>query len=263
MKYLKYIIIGLIQGFTEPLPISSSAHMIFINYYFKGEPLSLSSEVFINFASTLAIFIFFIKDIKTLIINTFFQKTNSYLNKKYVFNLIIASIPAVIIGLLCDTYIDTYFMNFFTSSVCIIITSVILIIACFFLSKRNCCNEEITTSTALTIGLFQGAALLPGLSRSGLTLTAGLSRGVSIKYTLEFSFFLYLIASFGAIVLTFFKADFTNFDLMEIIISSGFAFLGTSISIRWFFQKLNLSKLKFFSVYTFFLGIINLIIYFN
>lgn len=263
MKYLKYILIGLIQGLTEPLPISSSAHMIFINYYFKGEPLSLSSEVFINFASTLAIFIFFFSDILTLIKNTFSKKTNHYLNRRYTINLIVASIPAVLIGLLFSNYIDTYFMNFFTSSVCIIITSVILIIACILLKKKCCCNEEISTSSAITIGIFQASALLPGLSRSGLTLTAGLSRGITIKHTLQFSFFLYLIASIGALVLTFIKTDYSNLNYLEIIISSVTAFISTSFSIRWFYHKLNLSKLKFFSIYTMLLGIINLIIYFH
>ena len=64
MKYFKYLLIGIIQGLTEPLPISSSAHMVFINSYLNLEPMSLSFECFVNFASTLAIFIFFYKDIK-------------------------------------------------------------------------------------------------------------------------------------------------------------------------------------------------------
>lgn len=263
MKYLKYLIIGIIQGLTEPLPISSSAHMIFIDHYFKLDSLNLNEEVFINFASTLAIFIFFFNDIKKLIINTFTSNQNIYLNRKYTLKLIIASIPAVIIGLLFSDYIDKYFVNIFTSSICLIITGIILIIACILLSKKNCCNQDITVSSAITIGLFQGVALLPGLSRSGLTLTAGLSRGVTLKQSLQFSFFLYLIASIGALTLSLFKANFNNIDIVGIIIASIATFIATSFSIRWFYNKLNLSKLKCFCAYTFIVGIINLIIYFN
>lgn len=262
MKYLKYIIIGLIQGLTEPLPISSSAHMIFISYYFDGVTLDLSTEVFINFASTLAIFIFFYRDIKTLITNTFSKKSNSYLNKKYTINLLFASIPAIIIGLTLNDYIDQYFTNFFTSSVCLLITSIILVIACVLLKKQQCNNEFISSSSAFTIGIFQGIALLPGLSRSGLTLTGGLSRGVTLKKTLQFSFFLYLIASIGALVLTLFKTDYAHIDFLQVILSSIVAFISTSFSIRWFYNKLNRHKLIFFAVYTFLVGSFNLAYYF-
>lgn len=259
MKILKYIIIGLIQGITEPLPISSSAHMIFINHYFKIDDLNLSFEVIINFASTLAIFIFFFKDIKILLKNTITKANGSY-NNKYIIKLLIASIPTVIVGLIFHDIIDKYFMNIFSSSICLIITGIFLLLCCIYI--KNAKKSNITYSNALFIGLFQSIALIPGLSRSGLTLTAGLSKNITIKETLHFSFFLYLIASIGALFLQIIKLDKFDFNFTYTLISFISAFLGTTISINIFYNKLNKKLLFIFMFYCIIYGCTNLVILF-
>ena len=132
MRILKYILIGLIQGLTEPLPISSSAQMVFLNEYLGLEKMSLETEIFVNFASCLAIMIFFFKDLITLIKNTFTNNKSHYLNRKYFFNMIIASIPAGVIGILFNDYIDKYFLNSFTCSICLILTSIVLFYSFLF-----------------------------------------------------------------------------------------------------------------------------------
>lgn len=263
MKIIKYIIIGLIQGFTEPLPVSSSAHMVFINHYLGLEPMSLSFEIVINFASTLAIAIFFFKDLKGLIINTFTKNKHNIYNHTYTVKLVIASIPAALVGLLCHELIDEYFLSFFSCSIFLFITGLFLCLCLFFSKKEKSFTENINYKNAVFIGTFQAIALIPGLSRSGLTLTAGLSQNIKLKNTLKFSFFLYLIASIGALVLSIFKLPNTNFDILPTILSGISAFIGTSVSIRIFYNHLNKRLIKFFMIYCFLVSTVNIIIYFT
>lgn len=261
MKLFKYIIIGFIQGITEPLPISSSAHMIFINHYLKLEPLSISFEIVINFASTLAIIVFFLKDLKSLIINTFKKKPSEKYNNIYTYKLIIASIPAGLLGLFLHDVINQYFVSFVTSSICLLITGIFLFLSVLFLNKTKQ-SHIITYKNALVIGVFQAIALIPGISRSGATLTAGLSENIDMKETLHFSFFMYLIASVGALILSIIKLDTFDFNFLCTFASFISAFLGTTISINLFYKALNKKTLTFFMFYCLVVGTLNLIIYF-
>lgn len=261
MKYLKYLIIGIIQGLTEPLPISSSAHMVFINHYFNLPPMSLSFECIVNFSSTLAIFVFFFKDIKELIKNSLQNNNDSYLNRSYLFKLIIASIPVIIGGLLFHEIIDNKFLTPFTCSCALIITGVILLYGVYLLKDSSLSSQQIhEPKSYFMIGLFQGIALIPGLSRSGMTLVAGLNAKNNIKSSLKFSFFLYLIASIGAFTLSIFKLDFSTITFSYLLISSLGAFFMTLISLKWFYNKMGKKLLTFFMIYSFTMGTINLII---
>ena len=260
MKYLKYLIIGIIQGLTEPLPISSSAHIIYINYYLGLEPVNLTTEIIINFSSTLAIFIFFYKDIKELITSAF--KENKQ-NKSYIFLLIIASIPAAIIGLFFKDFIDENYLSFFSSSIMLLFTGLFLLYTYYILKTQKNLNSEINLKSSIVIGAFQGIALIPGLSRSGMTLTAGITTNNSIKTSLRFSFFLYLIASFGALVLEFADLQINPNEYSYLFVSFFSSFITTSLSIRWFFNKINKNSILFFSIYSFLFGSINLLEHFN
>lgn len=263
MKYWKYLIIGIIQGLTEPLPISSSAHIVFVNHYLNLEPISLSYECIINFASTLAIFIFFFKDIKLLLINTITNNKSSYLNRNYTLKLIIASLPVIIIGFIFHDIIDNSFLNIFTCSISLIITGTLLLYGYYILHKKPQVNDIITVpKSTFMIGLFQGIAVIPGLSRSGCTLISGLHFNNNVKSTLQFSFFLYLIASIGAFVLTFFKIDFQEIDLINLMIAVISAFSMTLLSLKWFYHKLGKKLILFFCIYSFVVSTINLFIYF-
>lgn len=263
MKILIYILIGLIQGFTEPLPISSSAHMVFFNYYFGLEDMNLSFEIIINFASTLAIALFFFKDLRSLIINTILRKKESTYNHTYFMRLVIASIPAALVGLFCHEMINTYFLSFLPCSIFLLITGLFLLLSIAFLKKENNFSDTITYKQAFYIGTFQAMALIPGLSRSGLTMTAGLSQNIKLKASLKFSFFLYLIASCGALILSLCKYNQDFVFSVPVLLSGLSAFIGTSISIRLFYNHINKNFLNFFMCYCFILSIINIIIYFT
>lgn len=233
--------------------------MIFINHYLGLEPLDLTTEVIINFSSTLAIFIFFFKDIKNLIFSSF----NCKQVRKYIFYLVIASLPACIIGFLFKDYIDKYYLSFYSSSIMLLFTGLFLLLSFYILKKNTNLSEEINLQSSITIGIFQSIALIPGLSRSGLTLTSGLVTNNSVKSTLKFSFFLYLIASFGALVLEVTNININEIDYLSLIISSIASFITTTFSIRWFFNKLNKKWILFFSIYSFLVGSINLMEHFS
>lgn len=261
MKYLKYLFLGIIQGFTEPLPISSSAHILIFGHFLKLDNIDLSFEIFVNFASTLAILLFFIKPIKTLIHNSIRNNNDNYLNRQYLLKLILASIPVILVGFLLGDFIDEYFVNFYASACCLIITSGLLIYSAFIIKKRSLhLVTDITTLNALMIGVMQSIALVPGLSRSGSTLTMGLSGGAKMKPVLQFSFFLYLIASFGAFILALFKLDYQTIEVLPLLLAFVGAFLTTSLSIRWFFQLLNYRLLWGFAIYTLIVGLGSLVL---
>ena len=261
MKYFKYLIIGIIQGLTEPLPISSSAHMVFINHYLSLPPMSLGFECIVNFASTLAIFVFFFKDIKKIFINCIYNKNDSYLNRGYLKKLIFASIPVVIGGILLNDLIDSNFLTLFTCGISLIITGIILFYGRLLLRNSNLLTTDLySPKSYMMIGLSQGVALIPGLSRSGMTLIAGLNGGNNIKSSLKFSFFLYLIASLGAFVLSLFKLDFESINIGYLLISCLGAFAMTLFSLKWFYNKMGKKLLTFLTAYAIIIGTINLII---
>lgn len=255
IEFLKLCLIGLIQGITEPLPISSSAHMIILGNYLNLSN-DLNFEIIINFSSTLAIIIFFRKKIFHFIKNVISNNPKKYsdFNRTFFIKLIVASIPTMIVGFLLKDIIDKYFMNIPFVSIALIITSIINFCTYLFLSRKKIFTDEISYFDALTMGLMQSIALLPGISRSGSTVFGGTSRNVSIEKAFDFSFFLYLIASLGAFMLSLFDLDFKTLNISTILVPFIICFISTFFSIKWFYGKLNKKTLLLFSIYTFLVG---------
>ena len=262
LEFLKFCLIGLIQGITEPLPISSSAHMIILGNYLNLQTNDLNFEIIINFASTLAIIIFFRKKIFFLFKNVISNRPEEYkyLNREFFLKLIIASIPTVIVGLFFKDFIERYFMNLNFVSIALIITGFLNLFSFLFLSKKKIFTSEISYLDSLSIGLMQSVALLPGISRSGSTIFGGTSRNISLEKTFDFSFFLYLIASLGALLLSLFDLDISRLNIETILIPFIICFICTFFSIKWFFGKLTRKTLLFFSIYAFTIGTLFLLI---
>lgn len=253
MTIIKYFLLGAIQGFTEPLPISSSAHMIIASHFLKINEVDLDFEIFIHFASFLAILIYFIPDLIHLLKNL--RKNQE--SKIEIINLLIASLPAAIIGLLLKNWINQNFINLKSASFFLIFTSFLLLISSFLIKSAS--KKNITPLNSIIIGIWQGIALLPGISRSGATIFGGIIQKIDLKRILKFSFLLYLIASFGALLLALFDYTPHNLNSIQILITFISAFIGTSIAIRWLFNIISKRSLQFFSLYTALLGICLLI----
>lgn len=263
MELLTYIILGLIQGITEPLPISSSGHLVIVQTIFGINQPGITFEAFINFGSTIAIIIYFFKDIKVLIVG-FFQSLFGDKKKKeiykveydYVLKLIVATIPLVIIGGFVSIYGLEFGDNIKNVSIALIITGLLLLLV----SKKNGNKtiEKMSYLSILLIGFGQCIAILPGISRSGITLVFALMLMMTKEDAFKFSFMMYLPASFGAMIYSMYELSTTGTGTLSgismYIISAIFAALATLVGVKIFKNILMSNKLKYFSMYCFFVG---------
>ena len=264
MLLIEYIILGILQGFTEPLPISSSGHLKIFKYIFKSNALNdMNFEIIVNFGSLIAIIILYRKEILNIIKDFFMYvktKENIYkINYKYVWLIIVATIPAAVFGIFIKDLIENYF-TIRLVGLMLIITSIIL----FKIRnlKGNKDKKDITYLDAFKIGLFQVFALLPGISRSGMTIAASMKCNLKRKEALDFSFMLYLPVSFGAIILGLFdliKTQNISSLIPFYIISFIVSMITTYFSIKWFIKIVKKGKLIYFSIYCFIIGILTII----
>lgn len=263
--YIKMILIGLVQGLTEPLPISSSAHMTILKEMFNVEITNISFEILINFASSIAIAIFFRKKIYYLIKNIITNKQTKYkhLNRTYLLKLLIASIPICIVGLLVKNKISFLFSSTFFVSFFLLVTSLMLFLTSKMIQRKKILTDEISLFDSILIGLGQSLAVAPGISRSGTTFFFGTSKNTKLESLFEFSFFLYLIASFGSLVLSVIDLDILSFinsqNKLLLLVVFITTFISTLFSIKLFHKILSKQTILIFSAYTLLLGLFLLI----
>lgn len=267
LELLKAVFLGIIQGITEWLPISSTGHMILANEIIN---LSVSAEfmemfeVVIQLGSILAVVVLFFHKL-----NPFSPKKSSE-EKRDTFSLwgkvIIGIIPAGVIGLLFDKQINSLFYNSLTIAITLIIYGVLFILV----ENRNKklqpkvdSVKQISWQLALAIGCAQVLALIPGTSRSGATIIGAMLFGLSRTAAAEFSFFLAVPVMFGASALKLFKFgfNFTGMELAILLIGCVTAFLVSLAAIRFLMNFIKKHDFKPFGYYRIALGIIILIVF--
>ena len=267
LELLKAVFLGIIQGITEWLPISSTGHMILANEIIN---LSVSAEfmemfeVVIQLGSILAVVVLFFHKL-----NPFSPKKSSE-EKRDTFSLwgkvIIGIIPAGVIGLLFDKQINSLFYNSLTIAITLIIYGVLYIL----LENRNKklqpkvdSVKQISWQLALAIGCAQVLALIPGTSRSGATIIGAMLFGLSRTAAAEFSFFLAVPVMFGASALKLLKFgfNFTGMELAILLIGCVTAFLVSLAAIRFLMNFIKKHDFKPFGYYRIALGIIILIVF--
>lgn len=247
LKIIKYILLGGIQGLTEPLPISSSAHMSLCAILLGLEENSLFFEVLINFASVLAVGLFFKNDFK------FLKENKSFLKK-----LFISTIPCGIIGIILHNHINSNLSDLTSLSISFYITTLFLVLTSLLFKKKQ--KDEISYKDALFLGLAQSFALTPGISRCGTVLFGGSLLKIDEKVVLKYSFFMYMIVSTCATSFTFVKGlidknIFLNYEsIILYLISFITCFFTTYISLKWFHKIINNKSLLIFAGYTFILA---------
>ncbi len=263
VDYFIYIILGIIQGFTEPLPISSSGHLVLFKNLFNTKMLNdVNFEIVVNFGSFIAIFLIFWKDILKLITAFFgyiFQKKKRKVYEKdfkYCLLIILGSIPVGIAGLLFKDAVDTWSGNMKLLGFSFLITAFML----FLVRKCNGKKEDydISYKDAIFIGLLQMVALIPGISRSGTVLVGCLLCKISRKASLKYTFMLYLpvsVASMGLGVFDLFKSG--NLSSLFIPYTLGLFVAGivTYFSYRWLSKLVQNGKLWKFAIYCFLLSL--------
>jgi len=257
VKLIKYIFLGMVQGFTEPLPISSSGHVYIFSELLGIEITDINFGIVVNAGSLIAIVIVFRKRILELIVNVFkfvFKKQKEFKNDfNYAVMLIIAVIPAGIAGLLLENFISEYLLSLFTIGVGLLITAIALTLV----GKEAVENkkEDITFIDALVIGLFQVFTLVPGISRSGGTMVGGLSRKIRFEDTMRFSFLLYIPISVATLILGMFNLSSNKPYVLGYIFAFVASLITTFFAVKWFFKMVRKGNLKYFSIYCTIVGI--------
>ena len=254
IKFLKYLALGLIQGITEPLPISSSGHMVILNSIFKDIiPIDAmnSFQIIVNFASLLAIIFFYRKIINELVsgsLSYVFKKDNQQKSKFiYVVYVLIATIPAGIVGFIIKDYIS-HLTNILVVGICLFITGLLLLYIHGIAKEAK--REEVTLKDSLLMGSGQIFGLLPGISRSGITTSFGVSNNLSLISALRFSFMMYIPVSIAAFVYDMLKTGISLEGYIPGYIGAFLASLfGTYFAINLFFKLVKNKNLKYFGYY--------------
>ena len=261
MKLIKYIILGIIQGFTEPLPVSSSGHIFILKYLLNTDIGSdLNFEIIVNAGSLLAVVIIYHKKILSLLKGFIMYLKNRNVryesDYKYSLYILVGCIPAGIIGFLLKDYIESVIsMSFTIVGISFIITSIFLYLV------RNIDNfrKELTFNDALYIGIVQTIALLPGISRSGSTLIAGLLCGLSKEESFDYSFMLYIPISFGTTILGIKDLINNDIEFLPYFLGFIFSFVVSFFTLKWFRNIVRNGKLIYFSIYCLLMGLFVLI----
>jgi len=236
MTYLQSIILSLVQGIAEFLPISSSGHLNLAQYFFHLEP-SLTLDVFLNTATFLSVLFFFRHQIP------YFFK-----NLKYI---IVASIPAALVGILFKDQVDSLFSNIHLLPFFFILGS-IFVFSTKFLTKKDI---KLNYKKAILIGLFQSIAILPGVSRAGSTIFMALLLGLSIIDAFKFSFCLFIPASLGALVLSAKDLSTANLLTTQSLLAFVITFITGVIALNILKKVLISHKFWIFAIYTTILAI--------
>ncbi len=269
MIFIYYIILGIIQGVVEALPISSSGHLLVCNdlltNYLGFKNVALSNTellaIITNFGSLVAVIIIYFDKIKNVLKDFFgYFKTKSpslKTNYKYGWYIIIATIPAGIIGLIVSKLgvFDAISDNIKIIGITLIITGIFL----FWIRKANGKrkDKDLTIKDALMIGAFQVLGLFPGISRSGSTIVGGLYEGLDRETAFDFSFMLYIPISLATTVLgikDLFGSNLSSSEIMFFLLSAVVAFIFTYFSVKWFREVIKKGKLIYFSIYCFVVG---------
>ena len=259
---ITYIILGIIQGLTEPLPISSSGHIyLFKNLFNTNIFNSLNFEIISNFGSFIAIFIIFWKDIKELLIAFFTfifkkDKRKQYHDKfMYCIYVIISTIPVGIVGFLFKDNLEKLY-SLKGLAFAFLITAISLFIVRNI--KGNKDDKDITLKDAIIIGLFQMITIIPGISRSGTVLVACLLCNLKRTTALKYTFILYFPVSFATLLLGVKDlagtSELTNL-LVPYLLGMVAALVVTYFSYKWLSEWVKKGKLWKFSIYCLLLAI--------
>lgn len=275
-KIIEYIILGLVQGFTEPIPVSSSGHIMLINNLLKTNIDMEILATLTNFGSLIAIaFIYrdriitLFKDFFSCLISIFNKiilkkpvskkDKKTYNNFRYSLLLIIGTIPAGIMGLIVTKLglFDFLENNIKFVGVTLLITALFLFAIRNVTGKKE--NNEISFKDALIIGIFQVFALLPGISRSGATIVGGMSRNLKREVAFDFSFLLYIPISVATGLLGIKDLIGANLDtttFMLYIVATIIAGIVTYFATIWFKDIVKKGKLIYFVIYCFIVGLL-------
>ncbi len=256
------LLLGLIQGLTEFLPVSSSAHLILPGLIFSSNDLGLSFDIAVHAGTLMAVIYFFRSELALLTKSVFINESIYNKYKQLSFNLIIATIPIIFMGFILSDLLEQRVLS---EKIIIAVSNLffagILLIA-FMTRKANKNLFEITFIGALLIGLFQCFALIPGASRSGTAITAALLIGMNLKDASKFSFMLSIPTILGSLILLIVKMQTLdiNFNLIHLTIGFFVSMIFAFFTIKLFLDFVERIGMIPFVIYRIFLGILLLLL---
>jgi len=254
MDYLQAILLAIIEGITEFLPISSTGHMIIASSFMGNADNELvkTYTVAIQFGAILSVIVLYYQK--------FFNSLKLYLKVTAAF------IPSAIIGFLLDDFIDSLLGDVRVVGFSLLLGGILLLFIDKLLKGTNDDELNIPYSSAIKIGLFQCIAMIPGVSRSAATIIGGMSQNLTRKAAAEFSFFLAVPTMFGATVLKMKKAIdnqvFTQDDIGILLVGNLVAFIVAYLAIKSFIRYVSSHSFKVFGYYRIFVGVFILILYY-
>lgn len=256
MTYFDAAILGILQGLTEFLPVSSSGHLVLARALLKVEPGGITFEVMVHFGTLMAVVVYFRAQI-LLLIQSLFDKEMKQ-ERAVLAYLVIGTIPAGVVGLTLKEFFETAFSSQGVTSAMLLVTGLILL-ATRFVRKGN---SRVGLLSAIVMGIGQAMAIMPGISRSGSTIAAGMFAGVGPSKAAEFSFLLAIPAILGATVLEFDSLIRLDSHLLgRYLLGAGLAFLVGLFAVYAVMATVRRGKLEYFAYYCFAAGAVGLYLF--
>jgi len=256
MSELDALLLGIIQGLTEFLPVSSSGHLELGKAILGDTSLpseSLLFTVVVHFATALSTIVVYRKDILDILKGLFQFKWNDDL--KFSLKIILSMIPAAVVGVLFDEEIEALFNgNILFVGFMLIVTALLLWLA----DKAKDTNKNVSFPNAITIGISQAIAILPGISRSGATISTAVLLGIDKTKAARFSFLMVVPLILGKIAKDIMSGDITTTSSNNLVLIIGFisAFVAGLVACTWMIKLVKKSKLSYFAIYCLVVGLI-------
>ena len=258
MFELQFILIGVIQGITEFLPISSSGHLVLFGQLSIWEDQGLFTDIAVHFGTLFAVIFYLRKDVFYLLINVFQFK---FIQDQIIFKIILSTLPAILVGYFIYDYVSIYFRNIQL----IAISSMLFAIILYFADRikiKNKSWKKITYLQALLVGLFQVLAFIPGASRAGVTITGARFLGYDRLNAARFSMILsipIILASMTISLINVFKENYVGVNLSQSFTAAVVAFITALLSIIFLMKFIKTFNFNIFIIYRFLLGILLLL----
>ena len=259
MDYLTALVLGIIQGLTEFLPVSSSGHLEILKGIFPtnfNPKESLIMTVVLHFATALSTIFIFRKDILQILINVFSKKSSKA--RVFSLNIVVSMIPAIVVGVFFNDIIESLFdAQLVLVGFMLIITGLLL----FFADRAKPTNNIISTLQSFLIGIAQAIAILPGISRSGATIAISVILGIDKTSSAKFSFLMVIPLIFGKVAKDLIDGNIFSEEINLGPLTLGFfaAFFTGLFACKWMIGIVKSSKLKYFSYYCFLVATITII----
>lgn len=253
---IRALVLGIIQGLTEFLPVSSSGHLELAKYFLGDDSLaeeSLLMTITLHAATALSTIVVFRKDILSLLKSLFTFQWNE--NTQFIAKIILSMLPAVLVGLLFEEQIESLFSRrILLVALMLIITGLLLFLA----DRAQKTEKKVGFASALWVGISQAIAIIPGISRSGATISTAVLLGIDREKAARFSFLMVIPLILGKMLKDLLAGDLSQSQVELLPLGIGFlaAFLTGLLACIWMIRLVKDSKLTYFSIYCFIIAAI-------